>query len=367
MVQPPPLMSDSAAKQAIDSTRAYQQYLKLRRDLGQFEGSVFWKKVGNYEYLTHKHKGKVHYHGQRSPNTEAEFRHFAERKQTTRERLARLRLTLTTLTRVNKAVRAGQAPSCLIDVLAHLEGSGLAQHHLVLGAAALYAYGQRAGVLVDQVEASDGRPVTQDAQGHLHLLVDAKPKEAAVALAELSKDAKLAPRQIQPLASNDRHLYYLLTFALDKPSGAKAPTASSKRRSHASSSSAPGSAGHTSAQHEAVATAPETSPVAWNRLLRHLADRLDLAPAFEQVVIGRTGKMAFMRAIDPQLFAWICQTVASAAPDDSSDAVMGQAQGELAKYFLANFLISPLQDDSTWSRAFEGAQPDAEEAHARLL
>lgn len=50
----PPRSSDAAVKQILDSTRVYREYARARKASQQLPGSLFWKKVGSYEYLARK-------------------------------------------------------------------------------------------------------------------------------------------------------------------------------------------------------------------------------------------------------------------------------------------------------------------------
>src|SRR4051812_28498444 len=109
-----PRTTNTAAKQILDSTRVYREYARVRKESERVRGSVFWKKVGPYEYLAQKLEGKVTYIGRRSPETEQQFEEFKKIKAPLLQRARKLKASVQSYERMNKAVRAGAVPTSVL-------------------------------------------------------------------------------------------------------------------------------------------------------------------------------------------------------------------------------------------------------------
>ena len=256
-------LSDSATKQAIDATRAFKESLRVRRRLDELGGSMFWKTVGDYEYLAQRAGRKVVHIGVRSTETEQQFAAFQlerERLQT-REKALRERIRLHE--RMNKAVRAGTTPTPVIDTLTLLEDLGLGTDSTWLGSSALHAYWQSSGL-------EPPKELTGQKSASAYL----------VAINEkLSARAKLALQRCKALdvmLVNARHVTVLIV-------------------AHKTQTALP----HGDSDLEAItARLQRMDKNALEQLLKGVLSYT----AFEQVVIGKTGEMGEMRTLDPQLF-----------------------------------------------------------------
>lgn len=197
---------------------------------------------------------------------------------------------------MNKAVHAGSVPTDIIEVLTQLERHGLNDNCLVLGGAALYAYCQSAGIQIEDLTMPGQSEALLPRQpGTLCVLVQTPQPGAADLLRQLQHSlrtvAQLEVSEALPSSC------WVWSFRFD----VAASTASSKKPAHAATrkltADALNGAKMRNAMHRqsggAVSQSIETE--AWLALLQQ-------APVYEQVVIGRTGKMAVMRTLDPQLF-----------------------------------------------------------------
>ncbi|MBX3628270.1 MAG: hypothetical protein KF892_25005 [Rhizobacter sp.] len=307
-----PRIPDLAAKQTIDSTRLFREYTRVRRELVALEGSLFWKPIGEYEYLAHKVKGTTHYKGVRSPATEAQITEFKAKKLRLKERYKRLKESVETSQRMNKAVHAGTVPTEIIEMLGELEEHGLSQNSLVVGPPALYAYGQSSGVNLAGVT-MDGqrRSLLPRHPECVHLLVQrsASPK---VDFKTMMKKISHVDKVEVSSPSNSRwvglHVFFSHTSQKDKAPSQEAGKLRLKISTRAR-------------------TSPDKVPEAMSHaewLTRHesLTKWLDHAPPFEQVVVGRTGKMAVMRTLDPKAYVTVlkrtCDTMPHSAPTDEA-------------------------------------------------
>ncbi len=151
-------VSPDAQRQFIDAQSVFRAWEEAVREAEQVRGGMHWKVQGAYEYLirtsrTNSQKSL----GPRSPETEDIFRRFSERKESSGQRLAALRTTLERHQRMNRALHVGRAPGILVDILARLAVSGLAEYFVVVGTHALYAYEAAAGVFMsaDTVTTND--------------------------------------------------------------------------------------------------------------------------------------------------------------------------------------------------------------------
>ena len=159
-------LSDNAARQLIDSTTVFDEFMRVHTQARNYGGGMYWKRQGDYEYLVKtqpdNRQSRV---GPRSPDTEKIHEEFTTRKREVEARLKSLRDALKDAERLNKALKVGRVPSPVIAVLQAIEDAGLGRHFAVVGTHALYAYEAAAGVRIVQ-----GALATQD----VDLLWDAR-------------------------------------------------------------------------------------------------------------------------------------------------------------------------------------------------
>lgn len=292
-----PRITDLAARQAIDSTRLFREFMRVRRELEAFEGSLFFKKVGAYEYLLHKVRGVSYPKGKRSPATEAECAEFQATKYRLKARLEILKENVETNQRMNKAVHAGAVPTEVIEVLTQLEQHGLADKSVILGWPALYAYSQSSGVKLDSVKLKGQKGKLLASHPDALLIVVQSPKDGP---ADLLRQLKHSLRSVAEVeASAARHSLWLelnVRFVPSMPKSAAKTKASAKtRKSPEDDLTAAKARKMMLFRGKEVASQHAMHTDTWAKLLGR-------APAYEQVVVGKTGKMAVMRTLDPKVF-----------------------------------------------------------------
>jgi hypothetical protein len=147
-------LDESRARQYIDSRTVFFEHQKTRKSMLDVRGNMKWKRSGGGEYLIRvASSGGETSLGPRSPETENMFANFMRRKQDIEERLASLKQELDACQRRNRAEGVGRAPDILVKILNRLEQAGLADHFIVVGTHALYAYEQAAGVTIQEPDA----------------------------------------------------------------------------------------------------------------------------------------------------------------------------------------------------------------------
>lgn len=332
-----PRISDAAARHTVDAAKAFKEFRRVREAIKAFEGSMHWKKVEHYEYLVHKQKGgKLVYLGTRDSETEAKLNDFSTQKRKLESRLRTLKETVETSQRINKAVRAGSVPPPVVDVLVALDDAGLGDHSLVVGSPALYAYAQRSGLRVDAIKApGDRASVAEERQHHLLVLIDATVSHPDK-LDKLCDAVKTA--DITPLSWPSSQ-----KVALDVSYGKREKRQTDEHEwSHVMCSRPKSEPCHTAwFSHSDHHHAPPTV------LKEEVMELLDNAPKFEQVVIGRTGRMAMMRTLDPLLFVSLCEHQREVERTAPGEANRRKLQVELVTRMLEDYLVtSEIQDQA---------------------
>ena len=315
--------TDIAAKQILDSTRVYKEYVRVRDESDRLKGSLFWKKVGPYEYLAQKLHGKVTYGGTRTSDTEREYGDFKQKKAQLRQRARKLKDSVLSCQRLNKAVRAGTVPSAVMDALHLLEKSGLSEGSVVLGTPALFAYGLPAGVNLEKVSAPAQASVVEDAKHYLHVLVHASQSAVTTALPELRSVADVRV-ETSPKGGSSERKFHVLEFKFGR-------------------------------KHEDSTYSAKDAH--WSTVATQMAAEVQWAGKFEQVVIGKTGTMAIMRTLDPRFFAMISHAAVDAHPKTMQDPVLVQRQAEVVDSLITDHLVvSQLQESECRRRVSDIAQ-----------
>ena len=87
--------------------------------------------------------------GSRTPENEAIFERFTQRKRESTERVSGLKAALEQHQRLNRALRVGRVDPLVVALLGRLASTQLSPHFRVVGTHALYAYEVAAGVRLD--------------------------------------------------------------------------------------------------------------------------------------------------------------------------------------------------------------------------
>lgn len=151
-------LPDNAARQVIDSTTVFDEFVRVQAQARPYAGGMYWKRQKDYRYLVKTQPDNRQQRiGPRTRETERIFAEFTARKSEIEARLKSLREALKDAERMNKAVKAGRVPAMVVSVLQTIENAGLGKHFTVVGTHALYAYETAAGVRI-----APGALATQD-------------------------------------------------------------------------------------------------------------------------------------------------------------------------------------------------------------
>ncbi|MBC7682670.1 MAG: hypothetical protein H7172_10075 [Ferruginibacter sp.] len=278
--------SDNATRQAIDSATVFGEYCRVRIAAQAYQGGMYWKQQDGYSYLVKTAPdNRQQRMGPRSAETEAIYTAFVARKTEVEGRLKSLRDALKEAERLNKALKVGRVPAIVVDLLQALDDAGLAAHFTVVGTHALYAYEAAAGVRI-----APGAMATQD----VDLLWDARRRVRFVAemdrlnISMLAVLQKADPSFVRKEGQNETAINgkgFEVDFLRRQPKdGDPHPMCFSHFEE-------------------------DLWPVQARR-----AHVLTDAPRFEHMVVATTGRMAWMRTVDPRVFVDFKTWMAQAAP-----------------------------------------------------
>jgi len=280
-------LPDNAARQVIDSTTVFTEFQRVKDQAQRYAGSMYWKREGEYEYLvkTRPRRRTQERLGSRSIETERIFAEYTSRKQALESRLASLRDALTEAERMNKALKAGRTPNIVVDVLRVLEDAGLAEHFIVVGTHALYAYEAAASVrIVQGALATQDVDLLWDARKRVQFMTDLEHLDASMLSVLQRADATFERKEGQnETAINARG--FEVDFLRRQP----------------------------------IENDPH--PFRFSEDERDLwpvqavrASVLTTAPRFECAIVAVSGRMAIMRTIAPAAFVEFKRWMAQSAP-----------------------------------------------------
>lgn len=147
-------LDGDARRQYMDARSTFNEWERSVKVASEVRGGMYWKPQGKTEYLIRTAVSNAQKSlGPRSPETEAIYSSFIERKTEAETRVKRLGERLATHKRMNRALFVGRAPQILVDILSELQRAGIAEHFTVIGTHALYAYEAAAGVRIESGDA----------------------------------------------------------------------------------------------------------------------------------------------------------------------------------------------------------------------
>lgn len=307
-------LSDNAARQIMDSTTLFEEHRRVQAETRRYEGGMYWKRQGAYEYLVRTGKdNRQHRIGPRNAEQEKTYLDFTSRKRDLEQRLRSLRQALTEAERMNRAVKAGRTPAIVVALLQTLADTGLDRHFTVVGTHALYAYEAAAGVRIVQ-----GALATQD----VDLLWDARKRVQFVT--DIGRQDLSVLRMLQKVDPSFRRKEGQAETAIND----KGFEVDFLRRMAVSDDPHP---------FRFSADEEDLWPV---QALR--ASVLTEAPRFESVVISATGRMARMPTIAPISFVEFKRWLAEQAPN-RADAKRrrDRRQADIVQALLDQELLIP--------------------------
>ena len=153
---------EGASRQYINALSVFTALEDARRKAVQYRGGMYWKKHSGtgIEYLmrtqTDNSQTSI---GARNSETEAVFEKFTKAKGEIEKRIQDLRSEFEIQRRMNRALKVGRTPQMLVDILNMFAKVGIAEHFIVVGTNALYAYETEAGVRIATFEALETNDV----------------------------------------------------------------------------------------------------------------------------------------------------------------------------------------------------------------
>jgi hypothetical protein len=140
-------LSEAQKRQLIDAEMLFAALEQAEAEAIRHRGSMFWREQDGGRYLialsAHSKQRSL---GPASPENEERYARFMQRKGEVESRVKALREKAAECRRMNKALRVGRTPDMLIDVLNAMLRYGVAEHFLVVGTHALFAFETAAGV-----------------------------------------------------------------------------------------------------------------------------------------------------------------------------------------------------------------------------
>lgn len=146
--------SATIARQYIDAVSVFEALEEAQDEAAQVRGGMYWHagppSAPESRYLVRTTPaGAETSLGPRTPENEAIYQRFTQRKHETTERLAGLKANLEQHQRLNRALRVGRVDPLVVALLKRLANTHLSPHFRVVGTHALYAYETTAGVRLE--------------------------------------------------------------------------------------------------------------------------------------------------------------------------------------------------------------------------
>jgi hypothetical protein len=186
---------DDATRQYIDAVATFEAYEEALAEAGQVRGGMYWHKgpaaAPENAYLVRTSaSGSERSLGPRSPQTEALYASFHQRKELAEVRRDGLKAALVKHKRMNRALRVGRVAPLIVEILNRLAATSLGEHFRVVGTHALYAYESAAGVTFE-----DAAVATRD----IDLLWDVRRRVAfATALSKVDSSMLGVLQKVDP-------------------------------------------------------------------------------------------------------------------------------------------------------------------------
>ena len=147
-------ISATIARQYIDAVATFEALEEAQEEAAQVRGGMYWHagppSSPESKYLVRTTPaGAETSLGSRTPENEAIFERFTQRKRESTERVSGLKAALEQHQRLNRALRVGRVDPLVVALLGRLASTQLSPHFRVVGTHALYAYEVAAGVRLD--------------------------------------------------------------------------------------------------------------------------------------------------------------------------------------------------------------------------
>lgn len=307
-------LSDNAARQLIDSSTIFDEFVRVQAQTRPYAGGMYWKRQDDRQYLVKTSPdNRQKRMGLRSSQTEKIYLEFTERKRDIETRLSSLRVQLRDAERLNKALKAGRVSSTVVSVLQTIEDAGLGQHFTVVGTHALYAYEAAAGVrIVQGALATQDVDLLWDARRRVHFMTDLEKLDSSMLRVLQRADATFHRKEGQNETAINAKGFEVDFLRCQPVDGDPHPFRFSDDED-------------------------DLWPVQAVR-----ASVLTSAPRFEHIVISATGRMTLMRTIAPGTFVAFKRWMAAEASDrPEPKRRRDRRQADIVQSLLDSGLLMP--------------------------
>ena len=146
--------SATIARQYIDAVSTFEALEEAQQEATQVRGGMYWHagpaSAPDAKYLVRTTPaGAETSLGPRTPENDAIYARFTQRKPESAERVSGLKAVLEQHQCLNRALRVGRVDPLVVALLGRLASTQLSPHFRVVGTHALYAYESTAGVRLD--------------------------------------------------------------------------------------------------------------------------------------------------------------------------------------------------------------------------
>ena len=303
-----------AMRQYIDAVATFTAYEEAVAEASHVRGGMYWHKgpaaAPDQVYLVRTGaSGSEKSLGPRSPETEAIYASFHQRKEVAEQRRDGLKIALAKHTRMNRALRVGRVAPLIVNILDRLAATNLGQHFRVIGTHALYAFESAAGVSFD-----DAAVATRD----IDLLWDVRKRVAfATALSKVDSSMLGVLQKVDPTFRIRNSQRYTAVnqdgFEVDI-----------LRREQASGDPHP-------------VRLSEDEDDFWVAQAPRAQELLD-APLFSAVIVASNGAMARMNTLEPMAFVRFKKWMSALPQRDPlkrrRDALQAKEVEELVRAYL---------------------------------
>lgn len=307
-----------ATRQYIDAVATFEAYEEALAEAAKVRGGMYWHKgpasAPDEAYLVRTSAaGSEKSLGPRSPETEAIYASFRQRKELAEHRRDGLKAALVKHKRMNRALRVGRVAPLVVEILNRLAATSLGGHFRVVGTHSLYAFEAAAGVTFE-----DAAVATRD----IDLLWDVRKRVAfATALSKVDSsmlgvlqkvDSTFRIRNSQRYTAVNKDGFEVDIMRREQASDDPHPIRLSDDEDDFS-----------------VAQAPR-------------AQELLDSPQFSAVIIATNGAMARMNTLEPMAFVRF-KTWMSALPQRDPlkrrrDALQAKAVEEVVREYLPQWV-----------------------------
>lgn len=310
-------LTENQQRQYIDAETVFDELRRVRRAAAQTRGGMFWREVSGGRYLIRTSRlGAQTSLGRESDETRAIHDRFIARKTANADRLAAIQARFDEQQRLNRALRVGRVPTVVVKVLNALERAGFADHFMVIGTHALYAYESAAGVRFES-----GAMATVDVDllfdANRHMTFFSQMKQSQASLIGLLQQADKTFERLDDRKETARNQQ---GFEVDVI-----------RR---------------------VARAGDPNPLRMSddegdvwAVQADSGSRILGSPRFSQMVVAVTGEMAMMHTMQPLDFVAVKRSLASSPSREPlkrrKDALQAELVDELVRSRLPQYLRGP--------------------------